>query len=360
MGKTVYFLGAGATKDVCENAPLNNDLLEKALRDFAGSSEAEQIENFIKELFKRRKNPPKDNQIWNLLDYVIQQGKSASPEYNLEKVSDIRDSLIKLVIKEFKKSLPNVYADSYKKFASRAGHESSAIISTNYDILIDNALAEIDSHNYGAKIRYSIPEDGPKLFNSEEEYYPNGFNRPAEQQQKNLNNGEVRLLKIHGSLNWLYCRKCKEVDLTIKKGGTEKLLTSIGVTCINKSCTNKYEPLLITPTMFKNYENRFIREIWDLAEISLIESENLIFIGYSLKDEDFQIRCLLMKALLNKARPYKNIVIVEMDPEKLKDKKKIRENKERLKTIKNKYIDLYSKRRVDFKMIGFTKYIDSL
>lgn len=360
MRKAVYFLGAGATKDVCENAPLNNDLLEKALKDFSDSPEAEEIENFIKHLYKGRSTPPKDNQIWNLLDYVIQQRQSACQEYSLEKISYVRDCLIRLLIKEFEKNLKNVDIDSYKKFVSKIRSDKTTIISTNYDILIDNALAEIKSFNYGAKIRFSLylpPKEIP-LFDSEE-YYPKGFNRPNEAGEMDLNNGEVRLLKIHGSLNWLYCRKCGEVDLTIKEKGTEKLLTGVGVTCFNRGCTNKYEPLLITPTMFKNYENRFIREVWELAEESLTEAENLIFIGYSLKDEDFQIRCLLMKALLNKAEPYKNIIIVEMDPEKLKDNNKIKESEQRLDVIKKKYADLYGE-QIHFRMIGFAEYINLL
>ena len=96
--KTVYFLGAGATKAVAENAPLNKDLVRKALKDFPDEPAAKNIKAFISRLFLKRKDPPIDNQIWNLLDYVIQQNRAASPEYSLEKIWELKKGLFGIVI----------------------------------------------------------------------------------------------------------------------------------------------------------------------------------------------------------------------------------------------------------------------
>jgi len=151
MNKTVYFLGAGATIAVAPNAPLNVNLVKKALDDFPDSNEAKEIKDFIKNLFEDRINPPMDNQIWNLLDYIVQEGKSPSSTYSLEQISEIRNSLVNLVIKEFKKSLnPQLISiDTYKIFVPLIVNSESSIISTNYDIFIDDALAENSSFNYG-------------------------------------------------------------------------------------------------------------------------------------------------------------------------------------------------------------------
>ncbi|MGR3175464.1 MAG: hypothetical protein ACUZ8N_12820 [Candidatus Scalindua sp.] len=66
MSKIVYFLGAEATKAIAPGAPMNLDLVKKALEDFNETKEAKRLNKFIKELYKRN-DPVIDNQIWNLL-----------------------------------------------------------------------------------------------------------------------------------------------------------------------------------------------------------------------------------------------------------------------------------------------------
>ena len=340
MDKTVYFLGAGATKNAAPDAPTNKDLVKKALTDFVKSEDAQALLDFIADIFHSA-NPVIDNQIWNLLDYIIQQGKSPCSKYNLEQIIELRKHLLHLIIQEFQKSLEISEPRIHEMFIEKIKDSDSSIISTNYDILIDSALSKIGL-NYGPKARTWILGGLNDI---------GGLQRPGIYDPGfPLNQGRIVLLKIHGSLNWLYCSKCDEVDVTIDKGAV-RIVTG-PYYCINKYCTNKYESLLITPTMFKNYENRFIRETWECAEKALIDANRLVFIGYALKDEDYQIRCLLMKALLNKTSGYNDIIVIERKPENRKDEKYLEES------IKKKYEDLYG--RVDFRPIGFTGYIDSM
>jgi len=103
--KTIFFLGAGATVDVVADAPTNKNLVKKALEDFKDTPQGKEIWYFISDLFNHREHIAVDNQIWNLFDYIVQQGKSVSPKYTLERITELRNSLLNLVIKEFKKSL---------------------------------------------------------------------------------------------------------------------------------------------------------------------------------------------------------------------------------------------------------------
>ncbi len=342
MSENVYFLGAGATIAAAPEAPLNETLVKNAITNFIKSQEAQYLLDFIADLFKNRTDPPINNQIWNLLDYIIQKGKSASPKYNLEKIIDLRKNLLNLVIKEFQNSLEVSEPRIFELFVEKIHNQNPAIISTNYDILIDKALLKKTGLNYGTKIRAMVIGE----FDEE-----SGLKRPGKYQTGiGVNKGGIPLFKIHGSLNWLYCSKCDEADITMDKGAVRTLTEDYY--CFNRKCTNRYESLLITPTMFKNYDNRLITETWDYAEKALVDAKNLIFIGYALKDEDYQIRCLLMKALLTKKEPYQNIVVVEKEPKDKKEHKYLEEN------VKKKYENLYG--RVDFRPIGFTKYIDSL
>ena len=82
-------------------------------------------------------------------------------------------------------------------------HTGDALITTNYDILLDNALYERRSCQYGVRIRKSIfplPTGG----------------KVGDYSSDRLNNRQITLLKLHGSLNWMYCRRCDELDLAPK------------------------------------------------------------------------------------------------------------------------------------------------
>ena len=244
MEKTVFFLGAGATIDVVPNAPSNKDLVKKALEDFGDLPAGERVRNFINNLFKRS-IPPIDNKIWNLLDYIVQQGKSPSVKYNLENISGLRDDLLELIIREFKKSLnpQHIVNNAYRTFVGLINNPDApaVIISTNYDIFIDNALREYQHMNYGAKLRY--PLAGLAMSHG----FPiRGFKRPTTTGEMKLNTGHIKSLKIHGSLNWLYCKKCDEVDIVVGEKFDADDLKELY--CADVNCTNKYEPLLITPT----------------------------------------------------------------------------------------------------------------
>ena len=349
MKKTVYFFGAGATKSIAPSAPLNKDLVQKALSDFSHLEAARDIQIFIEEIFGQRTDPPIDNNIWNFLDYAIQSRKSVSPKHNLERVTALQKSLLSLVIQEFDKQLAKIDTSIYSEFATKIKDRNSAIITTNYDVIIDRALANIKSRTYGAKFRTLIESthDDPLVERCER----SGLIRAR---IYNIDSypmaHKIPLLKIHGSLNWLYCPKCDEVDISAFGKGSTRTVTG-EYYCANNNCTNKYESLLITPTMFKNYDNRFIREVWVCAEMELINADHLVFIGYALKEEDYQIRCLLMKALLNKeTNSYKKITIVEDIPN--------RKNSKYLDDVEEKYRSLFGS--VEFKPIGFIDYVNQL
>lgn len=95
--------------------------------------------------------------------------------------------------------------------------------------------------------------------------------------------------------------------------------------------------------MYKDYENRIIKETWVCAENKLNEADELVFIGYALKEEDYQIRCLLMKAMLTREKNYDKITIIERETNDV---------------IKKKYEELYG--IVEFRPIGFKKFVEEL
>jgi len=122
------------------------------------------------------------------------------------------------------------------------------VISLNYDVIVDNAMFLLSD-------RYNLPP-------------PDYCVDIATWQYRSFYRGGLfgKLLKIHGSLNWLYCDKCERLDLFISEGAkglrTNKALTKLysdvpfqgayssrGAPCYDyQECGGFVSPILITPT----------------------------------------------------------------------------------------------------------------
>src|SRR5262249_52517049 len=109
------------------------------------------------------------------------------------------------------------------------------------------------------------------------------------------------LLKLHGSLNWLYCRTCLRLELgesaarryakivgqLVDQDDLKTSFTPDGHLC--PTCDEKMCPLLIAPTHLKDYRNPHLAQVWYEAESVLREATRVIFIGYSLPDDDVEV-----------------------------------------------------------------------
>ncbi|TGK01406.1 hypothetical protein EHQ53_08085 [Leptospira langatensis] len=113
----------------------------------------------------------------------------------------------------------------------------------------------------------------------------------------------LKILKPHGSINWGYCNNCGRLYITFGEARLQKFQ------CI-KYCNKIFRrgihltPLMITPTFLKEISNRSLIDIWNNAGIELSEASRIIFIGYSLRPEDFHFRFLLLKHVSPKAEVY--------------------------------------------------------
>lgn len=208
----------------------------------------------------------------------------------------------------------NLYREALNLVRDQTG-EDAAVITLNYDILVDNAMLQRNED----QLIEAIPDYGVDL----------DYTRDIEPQVKGL------LLKIHGSLNWFYCPSCSRLTLGISRSlaSTYKVTNMLFAagrdlnewyTCHGKECeschaianeeTQAYvEPLLITPTHLKDYRNPHIARLWYLAERTLREAERVIFVGYSLPDDDLEVAYLLKRGLAGKDPG--TITVVEFDPE---------------------------------------------
>lgn len=289
MNNTIIFLGAGASK--ADGAPLQNELFKSYV---CASKKQPQNTNFNNRHFKIKRNVceffdsffgleildnnvsdfPTFEEVLGVLDLAIGKGEEYKKEIN--KLTHYRSSIIFSMAEAIQyeldlKEKDNNYAIKYhhnlvNNLINHINNREVSFISTNYDLLIDNSLI------YAGLI-------------------PNyGF----------IDNGkDVDLLKIHGSLNWLYCPVCKTISSTV---GQKVMINAVLDPNITKCevCQSNQRYVIIPPTYFKDMSNHYLSRIWSYAEKLLCDAEHIIFCGYSFPDADMHIKYLLKRAELNR------------------------------------------------------------
>jgi hypothetical protein len=328
-GEIVVVLGAGATK-ACEG-PLTNEILPWAFANAAAIEREDYIAlaaRFIEQVFGV--NPhgappdrlPSLTLILSLVDLALDRREAIDPRWQalnpVEPSSDlghVRRAFDYLIFAVLERHLMRITHNPHVDLLSRI-HKAcgeARVISLNYDIIADNSLVRM-GENYS---KSSFPDYGTEIASD--------FYRDRDR--------IGRLLKLHGSLNWLYCPNCHRLDLGLSEGGryTAKVLQELwqvrpkeetlehrytchGSPCVD--CKTWVRPVLISPSFQKDYRNPHIAAIWRQADSILRKAKRVIFIGYSLPEDDIHVVYLLKRAaghLRDGA-----VTVIEHDPEQLR------------------------------------------
>ena len=181
-------------------------------------------------------------------------------------------------------------------------------------------------------------------------------------------NYNIKILKMHGSLAWLECPKCGclfndyEREIAYDVFGDVKCPKC---KTIGEEEDPSLRSLIITPTFMKSLDNLNIKNIWHNAFIDISEADHIVFIGYSFPDADFEMRCLLKKALKDSA--HITVVLSESnDPEYYKkilkniDGKDIKSIIDKLYLPDRRFSSFFGENRVKYYYKGFKKYIAEL
>lgn len=291
--KDVIILGAGASKS--DRAPLQNELFKEffdyyyqILKEKVWTLSEKQervIIDFFKEFWGVDINNyqnqdvmfPTFEECLGVLDLAHFRGESLKG-YTEKKVNEVRNTLIFLIAKVLDEKLRREmihHKDLVTRLKDEGKLKQTVFISLNYDIIIDNALIELypDYH-----LDYGID-----FVNFERR---NGWKRPEK-------NKSVPLLKVHGSLNWLYCPTCNHMELTPKEKSAVEAFHK-AKKC--KSCKTPMKPVVIPPTFYKDMSNPFIQEIFLKTDKVLRDAERIFICGYSFPDADMHIKYLLKRA----------------------------------------------------------------
>jgi len=320
MNKIVYILGAGFSK--CANAPLQSELIDEIfkIRNDILPSEYRQIfiqnrndfEKFLLDtMFIDKNNFGKISleDIYTPIDRCIIDNlsfRNISPK----DLIDLRQKINGLIIMMLDHKLRitqkvNSHIESFTNYLinikkSHKKDDPFAIISTNWDILIDNSFKHKIENSEGVVdyCCYTTPYEK---------------NEPIMPGLLALGKGlyNIKLLKLHGSMNWLHCKRCQRLFVTFfEKIAINEYVNKPICRICEENFSNEHtsdggallSSQLIMPTFLKDLSNVQLKLIWQNAGIEPSEASKIIFMGYSFPMADFELRQLLARNVRHNAK----------------------------------------------------------
>ena len=309
MAGTVLFLGAGATKSC--NGPLTDEILPAILKAPDPSESSPVLSEFFANVFHIQPAAPKElfpglPLVMSLLDMALDRRQAFHPEWDPQRVSELRQTIELRIFDLLEERLNQAPTNNHWTLL-QALYPASApiVISTNYDLIVDTAMMSVSELRPPGEGR--LPD------------YKIHLGAPFEGERFGT------LLKLHGSLNWLYCRTCQRIQLGASE--SKRFLKALGrLPDTAPSLKESYMadgspcplcktpllwPLLIAPSHLKDYRNPYVAQVWYEAERVLREADRAVFVGYSLPDDDVEVVYLIKRGLAH--LPPGRITVVEYD-----------------------------------------------
>jgi hypothetical protein len=325
--RNVFILGAGFSRDA--GAPLVHDFLDRARELFDDPDSAldiqereqfEQVFKFKREVAKAREKFRIDldniEQLFGLVE--MSQRLGSEPPAPREATVYLIAKTLQLALASTSRrprvrmSLVPAYAgqasflkhvsrdasggdvfetDIYTHFAlllsgkyddeRRVASRSSTVITFNYDLVLDDALARV-----GTRPGYELAD--------------------AVFDEASASNQVVPLLKLHGSTNWAICG-CGQIHVLGQKA-TEDPSLFRSRPC-GKCGKTGLRLLLVPPSWDKSEYSRVMQPVWKQAVEALKSATRICVIGYSMPEADAFFKFLLALGLAENDRLYKLIVV---------------------------------------------------
>lgn len=325
----LLILGAGFSANA--GLPVASDFTHRLLAtarlhmDGPSTAQVRFLRKFVSAVFNEGgESEPEDwpelEDVFTIVDLSANTGHNLGPDWSASELRVVRRAIIVRMIR----MLAQRYAAARKKadakwqrleqFFRLFDHSSSAILSMNWDTVVEQGIARTQGLrrvDYGCDaLAYRF--SGSKLI-----------------RQVTRTKAPLRILKPHGSVNWLYCDTCRETfwvpaDQTEKVARTlfrerdwdvirEKTGSAATASVYDAMCPRCRGASL--GTRFATFSYRKALDFpmhaasWRTAERYLKNATEWIFIGYSMPAADFEFKHLLKRVQLSqKFRP--NITLI--------------------------------------------------
>jgi len=328
----VYILGAGFSYGA--GVPLQSQILG-SIRKFKLMdlplilsekffTAQNEIFEFIGKIFQEVQNPRLED-VFTLIDQSIQR-RSYCVGYDWQRLEVVRSALLDAIVMLFHTHESRITSNSQEFYRSIAGYfiqervkagqkeHPFSIISLNWDCVLENA------------IYWFLDQCGGEKVDVDYCCYTNqleGTSRHTPSiNQKAVGLFNIKFVKLHGSVNCVLCPNCNRLYTGL--GATRELFNEYiagricprcyrvrdvaGSTALNEPVL---EPLIISPTFIKEFNNAHIQMIWHNAYIDLCEAKKVVFVGYSLPEADYHLRTLLKRAIRKDAELV--VVLIKKD-----------------------------------------------
>jgi hypothetical protein len=323
---TVFIVGAGASYEA--GGPLRSTFLDRARDLFAAGAVADRKSDFervFNALVRLRDVFYKSGLDLDNIESVfgaIEMARTIDKlgDYSTKGIVALAKSIRVLIVRTLDESIRcshqhNPSNPSQDKFLPSSGYgefvkriekinERSAcesacsLLTFNYDIALDYAL-----------MRTRIPH----------EYCL----------ESPIDRNVLRLLKLHGSLNWATCTKCKRIrGAQLSEEKVLKYANRVGqsvfplptaevfaeANCGKCGTPLTNDPVIVPPTWNKIEGRNELANVWKQSATELGRAENIICIGYSLPESDLFFRYLFALGTVGAAH-LRRFWVFDPDPE---------------------------------------------
>lgn len=301
--KAVFILGAGATRGAVEHVLINRKRIKPPLnRDFFEVLErlakAESNGGRVASRFSRLKAALEDD-FPTKGQWPIPMETAFSLLYISKDFPQIfsgaagrpREAGSRTEIEDFLRltfSLLNTIAaranqdNLYTKLVSRLDPQDT-LITLNYDTVLDGALLAKGWN----------PTSGYGLIGGSQKFKWK-MSRP--QSSAHLDN--VKLLKLHGSLNWLVRGTYKDIQKIFASKPSRVVLSDSP----SSNETSGFIRQIIPPIYGKFFQHCHWQNLWHGAYDAVVNAEMIVVIGCSLIETDFHLTGILSRAMREKKR----------------------------------------------------------
>lgn len=290
--KTVFVFGAGFSK--AAGMPLQQELLPEIMKlDIGFEFERVRIPvtAFIKENFpgvQIERLTLED--LFTILDKAV-LNKEYFGGYKWQDLYSIRKGLIRallvLINERIKENRENLsFYNAMGKFILAQSH-SIGVISLNWDTVFETVINNLSKNGETNQTQIDYCAFAHKMEKNREI----GLLTPGE-------NDALKMMKLHGSINWLYCPNCGRLFVHHYKNIGVDYKSNCPICCAeNLEKEIILEEMIMTPTMLKDFQNHHLKLIWQNAFMQLTQADKVIFIGYSFPLADYELRYFFKKAL---------------------------------------------------------------
>jgi len=326
--KRVYILGAGASIGHIKSMnidgvdyPTINDFFkiakgEKILETYL-QDQVEKLNQFLFQYFSKDLNDRRFSiDIEEVMTYLqIEFEKSNSAE-----VSNHRDLIMRLIVDVLgrpSKHIENSGKTGEYHFLRDMLNDKQrfwdTIITFNWDLLldemigrrehiVDNWLVVKPSRNRNPRYDNTLTLTGR---------FGRGWNNPDHRSPYNQNNYNKfdslgYYIKLHGSIDWVYC-----FNESCKSYGVVYPISDYLTQHYCFECREEVKTLIIPPVLNKQFTfYPFIRKLWNIAGSELSNADEIIIWGYSLPPTDFYSNWLMRR---NRCEKLKKLILINPD-----------------------------------------------